>query len=161
MKLSHVLRRSLLKLVLNWVVLSRIFPLMTLLVILGCGTSRSSAPVPEPVAVDVSCDEFDEQPEQTREITVDGGSTFTVALCANPTTGFQWEDMEVGDPDVLEEVSRDYQAPDSDALGASGRDVWAFDALTEGQTTLSSSYGQPWEGGTQGHWTFELSVTVE
>jgi len=154
MKSILTIQRVGLKSVLN------VFPLMALLALLGCGTS-TSAPTPEPVSVEVPCDEFDEQPEQTREIAVDGGSTFTVALCANPTTGFQWEDMEIGDPDVLEEVSRDYQAPDSDALGASGRDVWTFDALTAGQTTLSSSYGQPWEGGTQGLWTVELTVTVE
>lgn len=154
MKSILTIQRVGLKSVLN------VFPLMALLALLGCGTS-TSAPTPEPVSVDVPCDEFDEQPEQTREITVDGGSTFTVALCANPTTGFQWKEMVIDDPDVVEQTARDYQAPDSDALGASGREVWTFRALEAGQTTLASTYGQPWEGGIKEEWTFTLAVTVE
>jgi inhibitor of cysteine peptidase len=147
-------KRSWLKSVLN------VFPLMVLLTLLGCSAS-TSAPAPESVTVDVSCDEFGEQPEQTRDVTVEAGSTLTVALCANPTTGFQWEEIAVDDPDVVEQADRGYQAPDSDALGASGREVWTFRAPEVGQTTLASTYGQPWEGGIKEEWTFTLAVTVE
>ena len=153
-------RRSWLTSVIDTRMLSRIFPLMALLALLGCSASTPT-PAPEPASVDVPCDDFDEQPEQTREVTVDAGSTLTVALCANPTTGFQWEEIEIADPDLLKEVSRDYEAPDTDKLGASGREVWTFRALTAGETTLTSTYGQPWEGGTKEHWTFELTLTVD
>jgi inhibitor of cysteine peptidase len=154
MKSIITVKRSWLKSVLN------VFPLMALLAILGCGTS-TSAPVPESANVDVPCDDFEEQPEQRDTVTVEAGSTLTVALCANPTTGFQWEEMEIDDPDVVEQTDRDYQALDSDALGASGREVWTFRALEAGQTTLASTYGQPWEGGIKDEWTFTLAVTVE
>jgi len=160
MKSITTVKRYWLQSVFDIRLLSRLFPLVALFAILGCGTS-TRGPASAPVSVDVPCDDFDEQPEQTREITVDAGSTFTVALCANPTTGFQWEEMEVDDPEVLAQTDREYQALDSDALGASGREVWTFDALAVGQTTLSTSYGQPWEGGIKDHWAFDLSVTVE
>jgi inhibitor of cysteine peptidase len=155
-----IIKRSRLKSVFGLRLLARLFPLVALFAILGCGSTGTGSS-PDSASVDVPCDTFDEEPEQSQEVAVAVGSTLTLALCANPTTGFQWEEIAIGDPEVMQETDREYQAPDSDALGASGREVWTFDTVMEGQTTLSTSYGQPWEGGVKEEWTFRLEVTVE
>jgi predicted secreted protein len=55
-------------------------------------------------------------------------------------------------------------APDGASLpvvGAAGGEVLTLRAGAAGTTTLLIEYGQPWEGGTKGTWTYQLSVTVE
>jgi predicted secreted protein len=69
----------------------------------------------------------------------------------------------IGDPAVLEVGDRAYQAPDQGSLpivGAAGGDVLTVRGLEPGTTTLSLRYGQPWEGGAQGEWTYSVEVTV-
>ena len=44
--------------------------------------------------------------------------------------------------------------------GAAGTEVWTFDAIKPGSATLTTSYGQPWPGGTKGAWTFSAAVSV-
>jgi predicted secreted protein len=84
-------------------------------------------------------------------------------LCSNPSTGFAWDAPQIADAALLEVVDRAYQAPDQATLpliGAAGGDVLTVRGLEPGTTTLSLRYGQPWEGGAQGEWTYSLEVTV-
>lgn len=110
----------------------------------------------------VSCDVFDSQPHPTKQISVASGDSFTVTLCSNATTGYQWsESAQIGDPTVVEQLSHETLAPqNTSVVGAPGSEVWTFKALKKGTSTISMDYSRSWEGGEKGTWTFDLTVTV-
>ena len=111
-----------------------------------------------------SCDQFQEQNNLTDAITVPAGNVLTISLCANHTTGFQWsEQAVVSDTGILVQTGHEYTEPDNEdgVVGAAGREVYTFDTLSPGETTLYFEYSQPWEGGEQAAWTFGLTVTVQ
>ena len=126
----------------------------------GCaGASGQGAP-------EVTCDEFMELDpgEQAieRELEVTTGDSFTVTLCSNPSTGFEWEEAVISDQSVLRQAGHEFQAPGSGAPpGAAGKEVWTFEAVKRGTSTVSMAYSRPWEGGEKGVWTFSLTVVVE
>jgi inhibitor of cysteine peptidase len=136
------------------------------LTLMACGGAENTAELNQK-AVNVPCDDFSEQGNVTSELTVAVGDTFTVTLCSNPTTGFQWSEVaQIGDENVLEQVSHEYVAHvaevnETPVMGAPGNEVWTFNALGKGTTTVSMEYSRPWEGGEKGVWTFVLTVAVE
>ena len=119
------------------------------------------SPASGQTGVVISCDEFAKQANMTREVRVPAGSTLNVTLCANPTTGFGWEEAKIADAAVLEQAGREYKEAASDALGAAGSEEWSFKALEKGTATVSFAYSRSWEGGEKGVWTLELTVVVE
>ena len=121
--------------------------------------------VPSQVSVEVSCDDFYEQPAISDEATVAVGDSFTVTLCSNPTTGFQWsESAQISDQTVVEQIDSKFVSPQSEPPpppGTPGQRIWTFKALKAGDSTVSLDYSRPWEGGEKGTWTFVLTVTVK
>jgi inhibitor of cysteine peptidase len=116
-----------------------------------------------PVTVAVSCDEFYETPHVSQAVEVGRGDAFTITLCANPSTGFQWEEAEISDSAVLQQVDRQYEPPGGrkPAPGSAGQETWTFKALQPGQSAISIDYSRPWEGGEKAEWTFVLNVAVK
>jgi inhibitor of cysteine peptidase len=113
-------------------------------------------------SVAVSINDFNSQSNITREITVSAGGSFKVSLESNATTGFSWpEQAEIGNTSIVEQTDHEYVAPTSDLMGAPGKEVWTFKALTKGTTVIAMEYSRPWEGGEQAEWTFNLTVTVK
>jgi len=113
-------------------------------------------------AIDVSCDDFTDLQHISQEVEVTVDDPFTVTLCSNATTGFQWtESAQISDPTVLQQTNHEFVPPEGDVLGAPGKEVWTFQALKEGECTVSMEYSQPWEGGEEAAWTFNLTVTVK
>jgi inhibitor of cysteine peptidase len=101
-------------------------------------------------------------PSADGEVEVAAGGSVTLMLESNPTTGFSWsEETQISDTTVLKQVSHEYIAPDSEVVGASGQEVWKFEALKEGTSTISLEYSRPWEGGEKGEWTYTLTVNVK
>jgi len=120
------------------------------------------APVAKQASVEVSCDDFSQQPHLSKQVEVAAGGTLTVTLCSNPTTGFEWESARISDQAVLQEVDHRFESPETENIvGAAGKDVWTFKALKKGMSTVSMEYSRPWEGGEKGEWTFNLTVTVK
>jgi len=117
--------------------------------------------VPMGVSVEVSCDDFVSTRHISKETDVAASDLFTVTLCSNPTTGFQWESAELSDQSVLEQIAHKFEAPETTLVGAGGKEVWTFRALEPGTSTISMEYSRPWEGGEKAEWTFVLTVTVE
>jgi len=125
---------------------------------------------PKQVAVEVSCDDFIKLPSEERaiskEIEVPVDSSFTVTLCSNPTTGFEWESARISDQAVLQQTDHKFVPPEAKgdrppAPGTPGKEVWTFKALKKGTCSVSMKYSRPWEGGEKGAWTFNLSVVVK
>jgi inhibitor of cysteine peptidase len=138
---------------------------MTAIVALGlmaCGGAEGAAE-PNQQAVNVSCDEFSGQGNITRNLEVAVGDTIKVTLCSNASTGFQWsETAQIGAPALIQQVEHKFVAPEGEGLvGAPGNEVWTFEALEKGTTTIAMEYSRPWEGGEKGVWTFVLTVAVE
>ena len=115
--------------------------------------------------VDISCDNFTDAKHIIKEVQVNAGDSFEIALCSNPTTGFQWsETANISDQTVLQQTNHQFFPPEAKGkgkVGAAGKDVWSFKALKEGASTISMEYSRPWEGGEKGEWTFELTVLVK
>jgi inhibitor of cysteine peptidase len=113
-------------------------------------------------SVNLTCDDFMSQNHILGELSIKAGDSFTVTLCSNPTTGFQWESAVISDPSVLTETKHQFFGPeDENLVGAAGRDVWTFQALKKGTSNISIDYSRPWEGGEKGEWTFTAVVTVK
>jgi len=131
---------------------------LSALILGGCGPSKS-----QEASVDVSCDDFTKLQSISKEIEVAVDSSFTVTLCSNPTTGFQWESAKISDQTVLEQIDHQFVSPKR-ALppppGTAGQEVWTFKVLKAGKSTISIEYSQPWEGGEKAAWTYALTVLV-
>ena len=141
--------------------IQKIIPLFILSIILsGCLIQGSEA------SMEIPCEDFYENPHLTNNIEVGLGSEFSVNLCSNASTGFQWmENAEIMHPDFMEQVSHEYGAPSENGAppppGTPGNQRWVFKALKEGSNTLSFEYSRDWEGGEKGAWTFVLEVEVK
>jgi inhibitor of cysteine peptidase len=72
------------------------------------------------------------------------GEKFSVALASNPTTGFQWDVVEM-DETVLKQSSAEYDADIPKMIGSGGKETFTFEAVGPGETTLTLVYHQPWE----------------
>jgi len=121
------------------------------------------SPTSKQVSVEVSCDDFYDLNHISKQIEVAVGDSFAVTLCSNPTTGFMWPDEpQIGDQTVLQQTGHEFVPPGEEGVvGASGKDVWTFQALKKGTTEVSMEYSRPWEGGENGAWTFVLTVAVK
>lgn len=77
------------------------------------------------------------------------GKQFTIQLVSNPTTGYGWQLAQPLDGRIVRFVSDHYQGPSSNAVpvivGQGGIEVWTFQALHSGNTTIALKYVRPWE----------------
>ena len=64
------------------------------------------------------------------EIDVDAGEEFEIRLDSNPSTGYGWELSESTTPGLVVLESRTHVVADSDLVGASGTDVFVFEAVS-------------------------------
>ncbi len=80
----------------------------------------------------------------TFETTV--GKTFTIALDANMTTGYNWS-QTIKDTNVVAYVDNAYVAAASDPqiVGGGGTDTFTFKTVGKGTTTITLVYARPWE----------------
>jgi len=134
-----------------------LFALIGALALMACSGTQGTVPL------GATCDQFQATSSIEQSTSMAVGSEVKIVLCANPSTGFSWEEPQIGDATVLRLVDQSYQAPDGASLpivGAAGGQVLTVRALAAGTTTLSTRYSQPWAGGTKGAWTYTLSVTV-
>ena len=77
--------------------------------------------------------------------TVDVGEEFQVVLESNVTTGYGWQLEAPLDGAVLELVGDRYEAPDTDLVGAAGRQVLGFRAVGDGSTFIQLWYVRPFD----------------
>ncbi|MFA5065967.1 MAG: protease inhibitor I42 family protein [Dehalococcoidia bacterium] len=123
----------------------------------ACSGGTAGAPM------EVSCDEFMKLKHISQQSEVAAGSTITLSLCSNPSTGFEWsKDASISDSTVIQQLDHKFIEPvASNAVGVPGMETWTFKALKQGTATLSLEYGRPWEGGEKGEWTYKLTITVK
>ena len=103
----------------------------------------------------VEIDEADNQ----GEVVLNVGDTLLLSLESNPTTGYGWQIAQI-DQSILREAGHEYEAESSDLVGSGGREIWRFDALAAGSTTLQLEYTRSWEEGVEPEKTFSIRVVV-
>jgi inhibitor of cysteine peptidase len=78
-------------------------------------------------------------------IEVEKGEEFAIVLESNPSTGYQWKLAEELDTGIVVLVKTEYEAPDTELMGAAGEEKWTFRAENLGDTTITLAYVRPWE----------------
>ena len=122
-------------------------------------------PEPAETSAGISCDDFMKHKHISEQVEFNSGEFFTVKLCSNPTTGFQWtEEAQISDTGVIRQLQHEFIGPESEPPsppGTPSQEVWTFHALEEGTSTVYLEYSRPWEGGEKAEWTYTLTVTVK
>ena len=125
------------------------------------GCAHADKRTPQTTTVEVSYHDLLNQKNVSRQVSLTAGDTLRVVLASNASTGYQWTaDAQISDRGVLTRTSHQTVAPSDAKPGAAGTEVWTFDSIKTGLTTLTTTYGQPWPGGTKDAWTFTAAVTV-
>jgi predicted secreted protein len=89
-------------------------------------------------------------------IEVEVGEEFAIVLESNQTTGYQWELAEELDTEIVVLVKTEYEAPDTEVMGAAGEEKLTFKAEKLGDTSITLAYVRPWEEeGTEEHMSTE------
>jgi predicted secreted protein len=73
------------------------------------------------------------------------GSSFTIVLSANHTTGYSWRLSKPLNADLFRRVSAIYEEGGSERIGAGGKEMWTFEALSAGTAEIEFEYARPWE----------------
>jgi predicted secreted protein len=124
-----------------------------LLCLTGCASDSQE------ISVEVTCEVFKDQPSVSRNLEVINGATFKVILCSTPASGFKWEDKAVFSTEsILKQVSHIVEV--TSFIDVSSHEVWTFEALKEGKSSIYLEYNRPWVSGNQSFWTFNLDVVV-
>ncbi|MFA6431305.1 MAG: protease inhibitor I42 family protein [Candidatus Margulisiibacteriota bacterium] len=74
------------------------------------------------------------------------GNVFFIKVASNPSTGASWELNKPLDTILLLQGS-DYipKKTSPKVVGAGGEEIWTFQAIKAGTTTISLKYGRSWE----------------
>ena len=109
------------------------------LIIVACSIITGTTPVP----TQSSLTEISEITDPDEPIEVSAGEEFEIVIDSNPTTGYHWELVGELDANVVEFVSKDYQADQPVLIGSGGVDIWVFKAVGPGETIITLGYYPP------------------
>jgi inhibitor of cysteine peptidase len=132
--------------------------LLTIIAIFAIGgtIAAASADTNSPRTVAVS--------ESGKQITLSPGDSLVVTLNSNETTGYSWNLSAISHTDVIHKVSDKYVEPTPSTppvMGQGGQEVWTFNALSKGTSTIEMKYVRPWETGVEPAATFNVTVVVK
>lgn len=93
--------------------------------------------------------------------TLSVGSTLSVALPSNPSTGYRWELTSDASP-LLKLINAEYYSPAKENIvGAGGTSTWRFQAVAAGEAQLMLVYQRPWSSNDEPVAMFDCHVTVQ
>jgi len=94
-----------------------------------------------------------------RTIQVAPETVVRITLDSNVTTGYSWKlsPLTIG---AVEKTKQEYIAPQSQMVGAGGREVWTFTTRTAGRVPLRLEYIRPWEKDVAPARMFEITLDV-
>jgi inhibitor of cysteine peptidase len=77
-----------------------------------------------------------------RDVALAVGDRLEVSLGANHSTLYRWTaQTQIADPTIVQQTSHEYVAPNPPGIiGAPGTEVWKFNALKTGTTTIVTDY---------------------
>ena len=95
-----------------------------------------------------------------RQLEAQVNQTVRVTVCANPSTGFSWEEPTAVEGGGLELVEHGINQTVGGPPGEAGQEVFTFRTTATGDDTIHFVYSQPWEGGEKGAWRLDVAVAV-
>lgn len=123
------------------------------------GGAVTPGPTPAGGRVAVSDEDFGGQNHGRLQVTLSRGDQLTVNLGSNPSTGFSWHSVNTDDA-VLRSAGKEFIGTKVAIPGSGGTEVWTFEALKPGVTTLIFDYSQGWSGGLNGVRSRTITITV-
>ncbi|UCC99804.1 MAG: protease inhibitor I42 family protein, partial [Phycisphaerales bacterium] len=97
------------------------------------------------------------------QIELDQGQILVITLQSNPTTGYQWEQVENGES-ILEQMGQAEFKPSETSepplVGSGGWEIFRFKAVSAGQMTLKLVYHRSWGEGVEPLKTFSIQIVV-
>jgi len=144
----------------------KVFAISMLVLILaaGCGTSGEAMPSDADRSPDTALQAGDiliDGDDRDRQIDMTVGQVLIVSLPSNPTTGFQWEVVEIDGAVLQLGEAADYEASQPELAGSGGVETFYFEAKSDGQITLKLIYHRSWEEGVDPVDEFSVSVVVQ
>ena len=130
----------------NTKLFSRLFILLALLAVLGWIVGCA----PQDISVTGA--------DNGKSIELTQGQVLVITLDSNATTGYEWDIAEFDDQILIPQGEPEYIAPDTDLVGAGGQEVYRFECVGKGQTTLTLIYHQPFDPADPVE-TFTLQIT--
>ena len=114
--------------------------------VLVLGAPRGEAAPGDQAHAGSFCGEAPDPPADptTQAIAATVGVPFSITLDSNPTTGYSWDLATALDPNVVDLLHHSYQRSGG-AMGAGGTEIWTFEPLCAGFTTIVLRYRRPWE----------------
>ena len=121
--------------------------------VLAIGLAMSSGCAPKPIQLTAA--------DNGRQVTLDTGGEFSVALTGNPTTGYTWEAKDL-DTAFLQQVgAAQFKGDRPGVPGAGGTLTLTFKALKSGTAPLTLVYHRSWETNVKPADTFTVTVFVK
>jgi len=91
-----------------------------------------------------------------KTVTINDGSTFSINLTENPSTGYSWNVSSTSGLTII----NDTFTQGACMPGASGTHEWTIKAIGKGQQQFTAVYKRPWEPTMGNETTFTLNVNV-
>jgi len=141
----------------------RIFLLAAIAVIASaCARNRYYSPPPpysdpqpsQPSGASVS------EKDNGGQIIVSPGGMLTISLQANSGTGYQWRITEYDHQVVSQQGDSVFSPPEHPMPGAPGHEIFKFNALSPGSTSIKMELVRAWERPPVPAKTFSVNVTV-
>jgi predicted secreted protein len=88
------------------------------------------------------------------------GQFLELKLVTNPSTGYSWRYVSEIDNNILSEISHDIIKPANPMPGAKEEEVWTFEAVGCGETSIQLEYLRTWEPNSTIK-TFTLNIIVD
>ena len=126
-------------------------------------TDMDVSDYPSYTNISIPIEAFPGQPHIDAVMNAAVGEELTVTLGSNPTTGFRWSEFaEISDETIVQQTSHIYiAAEEENIVGGAGKEVWTFEALKKGATTIFMEYGRLWEGGEKAKWTVTITANIK
>ena len=118
-----------------------------------------AAPTPVPATADPASSSMPAITDPSQPIVVNAGEPFMIVVESNPSTGYHWE--LVGDLTGVEFVSREHTPSEPVLTGSGGMDVWAFKAVSTGETQITLGSYPPGVDGGEPEQSVTFSVEVK
>ncbi|MDQ5986973.1 MAG: hypothetical protein CSYNP_02709 [Syntrophus sp. SKADARSKE-3] len=86
--------------------------------------------------------------QDSTKINVVSGSSITITVEANPTTGYGWQLADPLQEKIIVLSGHRYKAPKANRrVGVGGWDMWLFKTVGAGKTIVTLEYVRSWEKG--------------